>query len=67
MDTGAKARGVGFVALERGSVGTEDGLNCTERISMQSTTTWVGQDFRIAPPRSSKRSGDVSDRVKSKM
>lgn len=67
VDIGAKARGAGFVALERGSVGTEDGLNCTERISLQSTATWVGQDFRIAPPRSSKRSRDVSDGVKNKM
>ncbi|XP_078376499.1 uncharacterized protein LOC144659847 [Oculina patagonica] len=57
VDMGCKARGAGFVELEQGSVGTEDGLNCTERISMQSTSTWVGQDFRIAPPRSSKRSG----------
>lgn len=53
VDITAKARGSGFVALGRGSVGTEDGLDCTERISMQSTSTWVGQDFRIAPPRSS--------------
>lgn len=53
VDIAAKARGSGFVALGRGSVGTEDGLDCTERISMQSTSTWVGQDFRIAPPRSS--------------
>ena len=61
VDAGAKARGSGFVALGRGSVGTEDGLDCTERISMQSTSTWVGQDFRIAPPRSSsmKHSGIV--------
>lgn len=60
VDIGSKARGAGFVELGRGSsVGTEDGLNCTERISMQSTSTWVGQDFRIAPPRSSKRSGVV--------
>ena len=59
VDIAAKARSSGFVALGRGSVGTEDGLGCTERISMQSTSTWVGQDFRIAPPRSSsmKRSG----------
>lgn len=53
VDIAAKARGSGFVALGLGSVGTEDGLDCTERISMQSTSTWVGQDFRIAPPRSS--------------
>ena len=61
FETAAKARGSGFVALGRGSVGTEDGLDCTERISMQSTNTWVGQDFRVAPPRSSrvKRSGIV--------
>lgn len=59
VDTAAKARSSGFVALGRGSVGTEDGLDCTERISMQSASTWVGQDFRVAPPRSSsvKRSG----------
>lgn len=61
VDTAAKARGSGFVALGRGSVGTEDGLDCTERISMQSTSTWVGQDFRVAPPRPSsmKRNGIV--------
>lgn len=53
VDIAAKARGSGFVALGRGSVGTEDGLDCTERISMQSTSTWVGQDFRIAAPRPS--------------
>ena len=60
-DAAAKARSSGFVTLGRGSVGTEDGLDCTERISMQSASTWVGQDFRIAPPRSSsmKRSGIV--------
>ena len=58
----ARARGSGFVTLGRGSVGTEDGqLDCTERISMQCASTWVGQDFRVAPPRSSrmKRSGIV--------
>ena len=58
----ARARGSGFVTLGRGSVGTEDGqLDCTERISMQCASSWVGQDFRVAPPRSSrmKRSGIV--------
>ena len=59
-DMSSKKRGAGFVSLG-GSVETEDGLNCTERISLQSSSSWVGQDFRIAPPKASntKRSGRV--------
>lgn len=52
-EIGSKVRGgTGFVELGRGSVGTEESLNYTERFSVQSSTTWVGQDFRIVPPKS---------------
>lgn len=52
----SKVHGTGFVALDRGSAGTleDSSLTCTERISLQSSSTWVGQDFRIAPSTSSK-------------
>lgn len=53
-----KVRGAGFVSLG-GSFETEDGSSCTERISLQSSGTWVGQDFTVAQPKSSKRSGRV--------
>ncbi|XP_022788695.1 uncharacterized protein LOC111328512 [Stylophora pistillata] len=49
----SKVRGAGFVSLE-GSFEAESDLTCTERISLQSSGTWVGQDFRIAQPKSSK-------------
>lgn len=55
-ETGSKLRGgTGFVELGRGSIGTEESLNTTERFSVRSNSvsTWVGQDFRIVPPKSS--------------
>ena len=51
-DSGSKMRGgAGFVEL--GRVGTDESLNNTERLSLQSNNTWVGQDFRIVYPKSS--------------
>ena len=53
---GAKLRGSnGFVELGRGSSvnGADETLIRPERISTQSSTSWVGQDVRIIPPKSS--------------
>ena len=51
---GSKAcGGNGFVELGQESVGTDERLIHAKRISAQTNHTWVGQDFRIVPPKSS--------------
>ena len=59
MQIGSKAcGGNGFVELGQESVATDESLIHAERISAQINNTWVGQDFRIVPPKlSSSRKG----------
>ena len=54
VDGSSGCRSSGFVEFHGGSMATEDGLNGTdgsERQTFHTATSWVGQDFRIVPPK----------------
>lgn len=55
-EIGFKHRGAnqGFVELGQDSSGTDESSHHPGRISVSKNSSWVGQDIRIAPPKSSR-------------